>query len=160
MPATATILKDSGPATTRNIDVQWQDEDGIINRGKFRLSAGVGAQVWADSIAEKRSVSARRKEMQRAIQQCIDGTDPADVERVRIALPKLWETMTRRLYNKNGDAAALRGLAQWVINRGSPAIRDDLNGVHTLSEVNALKLAWQDMLDVSVPDYVEIGEDV
>jgi hypothetical protein len=162
MPATATILKDSGSGTTRNVRVQWQDDDGVINAKMFRLPAGVDSQTWADSLAEKRSATARKKEMEAAISRCIDGEDPDTIEIVRIARPKLWEHMTRRLHNgprRGLDKDTMRGLAQWVVNRANPAIRADLNNVRTNAEVNTLKAEWQALLDAGITEFPEVEEE-
>jgi hypothetical protein len=162
MPATATILKDSGPTNTRNVTVQFDDENGLINVAHVRLSAGIDAQTWADVAAARKYDGVRRREMEIAIDRCIGGEDPATIPLVRIARPELWKRMTRRLHNapRNGlDADTMRGLAQWVVNRATPAIRADLNNVRTNAEVNALKTQWTALL-TSVDEFDDVEEEV
>ena len=157
----AVIIKDAGPGSTRNVTVDFSDDDGFINRAHVRLSAGVDAQVWGDAVAVRRSSGARKREMETAISRCIAGEDPASIVLVRVARPKLWETMTRRLHNgprRGLEEEIMRGLAQWVVNRGTPAIRSDLNNVRTNAEVNALKAEWQALLDAVVAEYDEVEE--
>lgn len=161
MAVTATIIKDSGPSGTRNIVVDFSDDDGLVNRARVRLSAGIDAQVWADAIAQRRSDNARRQEMEEAIDQCVAGTAPGDIVRTRITLPKLWERITRRLHNgprNELDVDTMRGLAQHVVGRATPAIRADLNNVRSNAEVNALKVEWQALLDAVVTEFDEIEE--
>lgn len=163
MALIATVIKDRGASSSRPVVVEFTDDDGVIGRSHVTLPAGQDAQAWADVVATRQQDGSRRQEMEAAIAQCIAGTAPSDIVRVRITLPKLWQKITRRLHNgprNNLDAETMRGLAQHVVGRATPAIVADLNAVRSNAEVDALKAEWQALLDAGVTAFDEVDEDV
>ena len=163
MPATATIIGDTGEARRRRVQIDIADEDGAISTVLRYTGPGAMSQAAADVVATDVQKQYRNAELNRAIRRCIDGEDPATIPLLRVARPKLWETMTRRLHNGPKNELPdedMRGLAQWVVDRATPAIVADLNSVRTAAEVNnTLKPSWQALLDAVVPEFDDVSEE-
>ena len=164
MALTAVVTRDDDPSgnTPRWVDIELKS-DGVTFRTISRIMpAGVNAQAVGDAKLTHGFNNAKKRERESAVKKCMDGENPDTIALELIARPKLWETMTRRLHNgprNDMPADELRGLAQWVVNRATPAIRADLNNVRSNGEVNALKAQWTSLLTgVDDFDLVDEGE--